>query len=202
MKMLTETFYVTGGFDDAHQAADGYFESHPGFVRVRSNPVGESRYSGGFRFPNITIPRGAVVQSAKLRLHVTYMDDVNCEMYGNNVDNAEDFSVDPQIISRPVTMAHAPFVKDDLGAMAWVEVSGLEAIIQEIVNRTGWTSGNAIVLLLMANSDVDRFCQFWSYENSPTDAAQLEITYITGVMYNLSIQVNDVLGGYTSPEVG
>ena len=199
--MPTIISYVSNGNDDAF-GSDGYVDSAQIVVKIYSQLPPTYPYSGGFRFPNVAIPKGAVIQSAKLRLFVTYTDDVNCKIYGNSVDNAEDFVSNPSIVNRPRTSASVPLVQDNIGPYRWIEILGLESIIQEIVNRNGWISGNALALLLIANEDVKKLCEFLSYEKDASYAAQLEVAYTTGVMYNLTIQVNDIMGVYTNPKVG
>lgn len=199
--MPTIVSYVGNGNDDAF-GTDGYVDSAQIVVKIYSQLPPTHTYSGGFHFPHVPPPQGAVIQSAKLRLFVTYTDDVNCKIYGNNVDNAEDFVSNPSIVNRPRTSASVSLVQDSIGPYRWIEISGLESIIQEIVNRNGWVSGNALALLLIANKDVKKLCEFFSYEQDASYAAQLEITYTTGVTHNLSIQVNDENMGYTTPAAG
>jgi hypothetical protein len=49
-------------------------------------------------------------------------------------------------------------------------------VIQEIVDRPGWSSGNAVVILYAGSSyEDDR--RFWSFDGAPDKAARLKITY-------------------------
>ena len=44
----------------------------------------------GFRFPSVTIPQGAIIESAHLTLFAAdyFAGTLNVSIYGNNVDNA------------------------------------------------------------------------------------------------------------------
>lgn len=180
----TDLFYVGGSADDAYEIGDGPFHSDHAHVIIWSNPDPSSAgyLCGGFRFPNVTIPQDSRVLSAAFSAYVytALRDDINTKIYGNNVANAENFVDNPHIISetyRPRTSAYVSWVQDSMGE-GWKEKTGLKNIIQEIVNQNGWSSGNAIVLLLIANTDVrDKMTNFYSYDQDPSYAAKLAVTW-------------------------
>jgi len=153
----TSTFYVGGSYDDAHQEGDFYMHLDDYCIEICSHDSSSSRRYGGFRFRNVTIPKGSNVTSASwsANVHSDVFDDVNTKIYGNNVDNAKDFNDNPHIIStadRPRTSANVSWIEDSLGT-GWTTKTGLEDIVEEIVGRSGWSSGNALVLLFIINTD-------------------------------------------------
>jgi len=127
------------GFGDPTYAA-GYaiqFElrRRPGF-----------HYSGGFRFPGVTIPNAATINSATFTIHVIAVAGSSTDLYvyANDVDNAAAFSTTnrPQHASWTRTTASAVTAS---GTTADVDVAfNVASIVQEIVDRAGWVSGNAI----------------------------------------------------------
>jgi hypothetical protein len=172
---------VGAGADDASEQGNGYFSATTEDIDVYSNtnPKLDNYRCGGFRFPNVGIPRGSSVSSANFSAYIypQGMDDINCKIYGNDVDDAEDFSTNPNIINqteRHRTSNSSSWVQDNLGS-SWTEKSGLKNIIQEIIDRPGWNSDNAIVLLLIANTDKENFTLFYSRDWGY--AAKLKVTW-------------------------
>ena len=144
------------------------------------------RYYGGMRFLNITIPQGATILSAYLKLKANLnlaVTTVNTRFEGQNSDDTNTFVEDPitDYEGRPRTVA-----KVNCNAIpAWVLGTlytsfDIKTIIQEIVNRGGWTSGNSIVIFWNENGSSAKIACFrsgYSYDDSPSDAPTLEITY-------------------------
>jgi hypothetical protein len=63
----------------------------------------------------------------------------------------------------------------------WYESPDLQDVIQEIVNRSGWASGNALVLLLADDgsaTSVNRL--IYAYNSGAANGAELQIEYATG----------------------
>jgi hypothetical protein len=189
----TVIFYVGGNNDDAYEQGTGTFYLTDYYVYIQSytDPASASYVCGGFRFPNVTIPQGSTINAASFSGYISSItyDDANTKIYGNDVDNAEDFNTNPHIIptaNRPRTDAYVSWVADTIGT-GWKTKAGLESIIQEIVNRGGWVSGNPIVLLFIANTDTTKKLRFYSYEYGSAYAAKLEITWTGGVAHSKTI---------------
>jgi len=179
----SDTFYVGGSYDDAHESGNGSFQLTDAFlyVNARTNPLSEFYQCGGFRFPSATIPQEATISATNFLGYTSTYYEINCIIYGNDVDNAQDFNDLNKIIStvdRPRTSASVSWV-ETLSHEDWQEKTGLESIVQEIINREGWNSGNAIVLLFIANTDSTKTCRFLSYDQSSSYAAYLEVTWET-----------------------
>ncbi len=110
----------------------------------------------GMRFQNINIPLGAVIINAYIQFTVDETDSgsTNLTFYAEDIDNAPVFSSsNGDITSRTKTNASV----DWANVPAWnsVGASGsdqqtpdISAIIQEVVNRSGWLSGNSIVVVV------------------------------------------------------
>ncbi len=50
-------------------------------------------------------------------------------------------------------------------------------MIQEIVDRGSWASGNDLMIICKGKADVAKFCRTTPYETTPSEAAKLDITY-------------------------
>lgn len=143
--------------------------------------LGEGFSIGGIRFPSVAIPPGSAVTSASITLKrqdtaptlgVASGGTTFGRLKGVAVDNAPAWSVTgPQ--SAALTSAGADITN---GASVAINVT---SIVQEVVGRSGWTSGNALAFASEVGS-ADGFVEWIDYQYSSTDCAQLSITYEAG----------------------
>jgi hypothetical protein len=148
------------------------------------NYISKVYEGGGMRFRNIPIPKGAIINSAYLKLTAKWSISgvvVRTKIQGEAVDNASPFSNLSNYNGRARTNATVRW--DNIPAWAaGTEYTSpdISAIIQEIVNRDGWSPGNALVLFWEddgsdTGSETRRAAL--SYDGSPANAPKLEITY-------------------------
>jgi Secretion system C-terminal sorting domain len=136
----------------------------------------------GLRFNNLNIPNGATINNAHIQFtseSSANVDPSSIDIYGEASDNAITFSnMLNNISSRTKTSASI------LGwsPLAWTStgVSGpnqrtpnIAAVVQEIVNRPGYTSSSAISILFEGTGR--RLAV--SFETNPLQAAEMCITY-------------------------
>jgi PKD repeat protein len=106
-----------------------------------------------FRFQNVDIPRGAFITSARFRIE-PYEDSAAAPIIYRVQGFAEDNATAPtdygDLMNRPKTSAYR---EDDLFAfeLDYIRYLWLTEVIQEIVNRPGWKSGNSIVIYSSAD---------------------------------------------------
>lgn len=180
--MATLDLTVAAGADDAHETDFGAgFSSSLNEVFASSNTGSTSRYNGGFRFTNVTIPQGETITAAYLTVQPisTSADDANVDILAEDVDNAVDFSTNADVTSRVRTTASVAWVQDSLGA-ADVNSPEIKTVIQEVIDRPGWASGNAMVILMDGKSNVNKTFQVKSRDSSATLCARLHIEYGSG----------------------
>lgn len=86
-------------------------------------------------------------------------DDANGVIYGNDVDDANDFSTEADIRDRTRTTANVSWVQDGVwpSPPQWGNTPELKTIIQEIVDRPGWAANQHIALLFIANTDAVKY---------------------------------------------
>lgn len=133
-----------------------------------------SGYIGGWRFTSVTVPKNAPIVSAKLTVPV-YACDPYHEIAGQAADNPGAFTagVTSDLSGRPKTTARVNWI-DSSVAEGNEQSPELKTIIQEIVNRSGWASGNALCLFATGlNGARSLYARF--YDGS--QYAQLDITY-------------------------
>jgi hypothetical protein len=182
VKADSGTFYVDDGNDDAYESGSGIFVITGEHVFCESNTdTGSFSYRClGLRFPSVNIPQGSTISSATINVYVrdTDDDDANLKIYGNDVNDANDFNDEQDIIdTRTRTTSYHSWVEDGL-LTGWESESGLESVIQEITDRGGWSSGNALVLLFIANTDNSlKDLEIKTFEEATGKEAYLEITW-------------------------
>jgi hypothetical protein len=109
----------------------------------------------GLRFTGIIPPRGAVVTNAYVQFRADQVGTgaASLAIRAQAADNAAAFAaVSANLTSRPTTSASASWAPPQwltAGAAGEAErTSNLSTVIQEVLDRPGWASGNALVLLV------------------------------------------------------
>lgn len=130
------------------------------------------------RFTDVTVPQGSTINAAGVSLyfHNAAYDSPDVNAYAEDVDNSAALSTATNnISSRALTSASVTWTATNLGT-GWKSPGSLAAVVQEVVSRAGWVSGNALTILLDARTADNEF-RFRSYEYDTTLAAKLDITY-------------------------
>jgi len=137
----------------------------------------------GFRFANLSIPRGAPILSAYIQFAVDgrYDNPLTLALYGEATGNAQPFSDSSQPADRPLTNASVTWNIPDSNVWNLGETHNspdLTNIVQEIVNRGDWVSGNALAVVVSNAAPAGgTHRRVIGYERSPADAARLVIVY-------------------------
>ncbi len=126
---------------------------------------------GGFRFQNVAIPQGATIQRAYMTERNTGgLTGLSITAWGEASNNAATFTPADLPGGRPKTAA-------SVAHNAWPDYPegiDLTTIVQEIVNRPGWVSGNALVILLENNDPTDdTYITAWDLYNAFPGTANL-----------------------------
>lgn len=132
----------------------------------------------GLRFQNVTIPRGSEITEAFIDFTVDEKTSgsTNLIINGEATDNTVEFAwTYHNIIDRPTTSASVAW--DDVPS--WNKVGEVQStpdiasVVQEIVNRDGWSSGNALVTLIRGTGT--RIPE--SFDGLPSGAPKLRVTF-------------------------
>ncbi len=109
----------------------------------------------GMRFNGLTIPQGATITKAFVQFQTdeTYSGTTSLMIHGQATDNAPTFTtVNANISSRAQTNAAVdwtPAPWTNIGeAGAAQQTPDIASIVQEIVKRQGWSSGNSLALII------------------------------------------------------
>ena len=142
----------------------------------------------GLRFTNVVIPRGAYISAASIEFEV---DETNSgatalTIRAQESDNAPAFTTAAfNVSNRTLTSAAVNWTPPVWEALNVKQVTpDLTALVQAIVNRSGWNSGNS--LLFVINGSRQRTAK--AYDLAPATAPLLRIDYSTA-----PIVVNDLI---------
>ena len=170
--------------DDAHEDVTlGIMDLTDSDIRFR-----EDTFFNGFRWTNIAIPNSATITSATIQFHVDTIDvpeePLTITFHGEDVDNASTFTgVNFNISDRTTTTASVNWA-----IPSWVSIHDegpaqltpdLSSIIQEIVDRPGWVSGNSLVII---NDDSigDGKREAESFDGEASNSPELSISFTSG----------------------
>ena len=143
---------VSSSSDDAEEKASGSVSLSSSDLEMIQD---SSAQTVGIRFAGIEVPQGATIVDAYLQFQVDEKDtgETTLEIRGEAVDDAATFSSSSfDITSRAVTSASStwsPPAWSTVGeAGAAQQTSDLTAVVQEIVDRGGWSAANAMAFVI------------------------------------------------------
>ncbi|TMK34551.1 MAG: hypothetical protein E6G58_11285 [Actinobacteria bacterium] len=150
--VTTLTVPIGAGSDDAEESAGAVALANAALKIVNRAGVNQTV---GLRFAGLPIPKGATIQSAYIqfqcRVQTTGATSLTIE--GQAADNPGTFTkTTNNISSRARTSANVGWVPAPWGTVGAQgpdqQTPGLTSVMQEIVNRAGWNSGNAMVFII------------------------------------------------------
>ena len=139
----------------------------------------------GVKFDNISVPRGVTITTAYIQFTTEDAEgdtgSATVKIYGQDSSNAQSFSSSKgNISSRPHTSNYVSWTVpnwvsgNDAGAAQ--KTPELKSLVQGIVNKGDWNSGNSIAFLIK-RSDGGNDRDAFSYDGSTTKAPKLHIEY-------------------------
>ena len=131
------------------------------------------------RFTSIPIAKDATIDACTLLVDVisASFDDPDIDIYCEDIASAPTLVAENECISpRTPTTAVVEWIASDLGT-GYTASPELKTLVQEIVNRGDWSSGNDLAFIIVVNP-ASSFA-FDAYESSG-NPAKLHIWYSTG----------------------
>lgn len=204
---------VGASADDAHQgsgtndAGRGY---NPGSViSTTASPQSpgshgtNDEYTLGARFTTVAVAQAATITSATftLKAAATYNAGANVIRYhvsGQAADNPATFGGGAARLGTSqrtrTTADGGPWTQTSVTAETDYSVT-VTSVIQEIVNRAGWASNNAMVIIVDTHADttLGEWQDYYSYDGSTTKAPKLDITYSAGDDFPVQPSFFDIL---------
>ncbi len=169
---------VAAGNDDAEQRSNGSVYRNSSDLELIAD--GSRQQTVGMRFTGVAVPQGATVTNAYVEFTTdeTNSGTTNLTFRAQDADDPPAFgSGSNDITARPVTsasVAWSPSAWNTVGQKH--QTPNLAPVIQEVVGRSGWVSGNAMVIIVTGTGE--RTAE--AYEGSASQAALLHIEYDTG----------------------
>ncbi|MFC1600669.1 6-bladed beta-propeller, partial [Patescibacteria group bacterium] len=170
---------VNAGSDDAEEHENGTMES------LTSSDLELVRESDdqlvGMRFNSVDIPQGATIQSAYIQFSVdeTTSETTNLTIHGEDSDSPNTFSSSDNNISNRTKTSSSVSWNPSSWTTRWddggpdQQTSDIRSVVQEIVDRPGWSSGNSLVIMISGTGK--RVAE--SYNGYPSKAPLLHIEY-------------------------
>lgn len=129
------------------------------------------------RWQSVTIPQGATINSASITLRTPNSGSINdqsLKIRGIAEDNTSDFPTNPNARTRTTAAVNWSIT----GAAINTDYTSpdIKTIIQEIVDRAGWSSGNALGIFIDDNGS-SFFLDYIAFEASSTTCALLSVDY-------------------------
>ncbi|MCP4276038.1 MAG: hypothetical protein GY779_06775, partial [Gammaproteobacteria bacterium] len=171
---VTRDIRVSNNDDDAA-------EEYSGAMHVNDDrmDLGKWQY-GGVRFLNVNIPQDSTITNAYIDVTArhSHSEDTDITIRCEDTDDATTFTSSVNDISGRTETSVSVTWNSIPG---WTEGSlyqtpDLSSIIQEVVDRPGWSSGNSIVILFELTDPGGKRC-IKSHDSSSVDAALLHVEY-------------------------
>jgi len=175
----TVSVRVNAGSDDAEQnLSTNAVVTNSNDLELVNDGVGQSV---GMRFNGITVPKNATITSAYIEFvnKTALSTSVTLTISGQAIDNAPTFTTaSNNITGRTKTTATVSWTPGNWATVnSAYQSADISTIVQEIVNRSGWVSGNSMVM--MVNTASTNLRRAYSYENGNTALAPLLVVNYT-----------------------
>ena len=170
---------VVASLDDVEQFADQSMYVNSSDLELIHD---SSDQIVGIRWTGLTIPKGATITAAWIQFAAkeSWPDATSLNFYGQASDAAPQFTSNTNDVgARARTSAFVNWVPvvwnvDEVGANE--RTPDLKSVVQEIVNRAGWASGNPLAIII--NGTGHRTA--WAWDGNAALAPLLHIEYTTG----------------------
>jgi hypothetical protein len=133
----------------------------------------------GFRFQGTGLMKGAIINSAVLKVYLTSgsYDTPNVTQYGQVIPNAPAFTTNTNdISSRTLTQAGVAWTSTP-GGSGWRQPPDIAAVIQEIVDQEDWSPDNYFAVIMRGNSTTSSPLRLNAYESGMSTRAYIIIDY-------------------------
>jgi hypothetical protein len=151
------TKYLSSNYGEDIYSVDNYWDSY--FSRNTSFMVGDydgSDSNGAMRFTGIGLTKSQSISSASIDVYVgvkgSGSGDLRQKVYGIDEDNTGEFSGDP--LTRDKTSAVTEQTVSLPAATNYFGVN-VKSQVEEIISRSGWSTGNALGFNFFDNGSPD-----------------------------------------------
>jgi hypothetical protein len=175
------TYYITSVAGDFYTRDSAGWYDYLNNTSTDMRPNGHYKGSLGLSFSNVTIPQGATINSAQVQLwgsgNLTYQYTNSVIIRAHDVDNSYNLTTFLAFESTVKTSAGVSWSYPTMGQGGNYYTSDILSVIQEVVNRPGWSSGNMLTILFLYNSGAGER-RVAGYNNASYPAPRLHVTYV------------------------
>lgn len=180
----TLTRSISSGENDYSHFSDGGWISTQLQTKFGDDSSGLATVHSGLRFLNVSIPRGAIIDSATMRLRTSsisvgsgiILTKISLVDADNPSAATSDATCDAHDAIRTSAQTDWDFTLTDSDNVELV-TPDFSASVQEVVDRSGWASGNAMLVHIDDDGNTDNeFQSVASYEGAYTEAT-IDIIY-------------------------
>ena len=178
---VTVEYIVSSSRDDGFAINEETHVLGFDFLTIGESGSEPPYYTSGMVFRNVDIPQGTEIISSNLRI-CSHINRLTSTVYGKieaeAVDNADAFGISRRIGSLPKTSASVNWDHHDPWAEnTWYQSPDIAEVIQEIIDRPGWTANNSLTILYGTRLFAGDWRKYSSYDRGIEYAPRLEITY-------------------------
>lgn len=175
----SDTWEISASSDDAYLSDLSGWETSATFVSCAQ--AGGYYLYAGQRYLDVgdSISQSASITTAYLQVNVydVTRDDIDSNFYGEDVAQPETYgSGTTDIDARTRTSATVLWDEDSIGT-GWKDTPELKTIIQELVNRGDWGSGDDIGILMIPTS-ASKNLRYYSYDQAGDNDPKLYIEWV------------------------
>ncbi len=194
---------VIDDYDDAEErVSDGVMNRTSGDLELVDEA---SQQEVGIRFQDVQMPQASIISNAYIKFSCDVIDDLpdSCDLtiYGQDIDDAPYFSSTSYNISDRTTAGASVSWPTE----AWTTVHerhqspDISSIVQEILNRGGWSAGNDMVFIITGSSG-RRSAESYNGANNHGDLTLAPLLHIEFTAANIhTITATAGNGGSISP---
>ena len=173
-------YYASTSIDDAYYLIGYEFSNTSTLGYLKS-----SSYDNyvGFRFQDIVIPSGAVLDNAYISLYSSDTVDGNSyftTIKGINHPDASGFSTFADLLNANLLSSYINWNMKDLEGGIWRNTTDIKTVLDDIFHHTGWISGNNVAFRFDSAKSSSGTRSFRTYDyGSHQYAPKLYIRYYT-----------------------
>ena len=181
------TFQSGRALNDGYIGGTSTFDNSNTYMQVGMTYEYHNMYSA---WMGVTVPKDATITAANLsyKAYASASTTVPTKIYFNAIDDSFDPTNRTTYNALARTTANVAWSMPSFTAGTWYDSPDISSIVQEIVNRAGWVSGNWMMAMHDNNAAGSyAYRQVYTYDGGTTSGAKLVVTYSTGSAYTLTI---------------
>lgn len=154
-----------------------------------------------FRFTNVTIAKNATISAADVQIYGQSSKALSMDgtFYAETIGASAALSTATNDISGRSRTSASTVWTATITASVFNTSPDIKSVIQEVVNRADWVSGNALTIIAVARSASS--CALGEYDDASANAAKLDVTYTANTVPDAPT-IGTATPGYPGSRIG